>query len=210
MSSFADFMADRTREPLVDRSERLNPAYTVDSGRIPETLRRWMRTSDLAPEDLPAASAVLRDVLRRAAEVLQEIEDGRFDIVDRVANLTGLCKSEVPNLVTGQKGIIVRRSFSLDRGRYSRPLAEVLTGGRNREQAEKVFDWLQHGAARRRLEIYVHDDRGAAAPDLAAYAIYRKNDTDQRFWYLARLLIAPSEIAQWTDPFVEAPGGRPN
>ena len=197
---------DRSSE-LADDGERSGISCVVIPGRIRANLASSFATADLAPGEIPAAKHPLDRVAELAVAAIGQIIAGRFDYIERATDLTGLCAGPARSIVTGTRGFIVRRSFPSDRGRYTAAIAEILVTGDDQD-AWNRFALLREAAARGRLEAVIHDDRGSFQPDLKAFAVYREQPQDEHFWYVARLLLAPSEIIQWTNPFLEAPSGR--
>jgi hypothetical protein len=113
------------------------------------------------------------------------------------------------NRVTGRRALVVRRF--LPGGRYSRPLAELLSVNAELDvQSRSRFDRLRRSAASRGLEILVHERHNRMRLSRALFAIYRDGDDASNYWYLARLLVTNSEVAQWSDAFAEAGAGLVN
>jgi hypothetical protein len=179
--------------------------YPCGVSREPVTpgVRKGMWTVDPEPEpSADRAEGVLAALILGAAGIVEQLERGEADRIDPEGDVTALGVSRETNRLTGKGGVIVRRL--LPGQRYSRPLAEVLSDtGELDDSSRNHFNWLGRGAGNRALEIWVHDDRRSPGSHPAAFAIVRQEEDDNRFWYLARLLVTPQEIAQWSNRDVE-------
>jgi hypothetical protein len=181
--------------------------YVVTRSPILPAVERDMRTlvsvpgAALWPEDTDRER-----ILERAVTVLRQIEEGQRELIEGRTE-TALGVGRATNHSTGQCALIVRRL--LPGGRYSGPLAELLTTNGELDEASKEgFGWLKAAAAQSRLEIRVYEQADEEHPRLAAFAILRR--PDEEFWYLARLLVTPHEIGQWREPFLEVETGSIN
>lgn len=181
--------------------------YTVSRKPAAPGLDRSLHTVDpVRGAAITAEEDELARTIESAAAVIEQLEQGETQIIDREKELTALGVGTSRNRITGKNGLVVRRLIPGER--YSRPLAEVHSWkGDLDDSSRKAFGWLCHGAGNRLLQIYVHDERNKTPARVAAFAIVPNEENDKRFWYLARLLVTPHEVAQWADPEVEM-GGR--
>lgn len=199
--------APASRAP--DRYPDIPYPFTL-AGRLNQReVQRDMRTIGPRRNDLSAIDASMSDLIGRASAVIDQLEQGELDIIPGEKELTALAVGSMSNRVTGKRALIVRRF--LPGGRYSRPLAELLSVNAELDvQSRSRFDRLRRSAASRGLEILVHERRSRTRLRRAAFATFRDEDDARNYWYLARLLVTNSEVAQWSDSFAEAGVGPVN
>lgn len=197
-------------KPGTASSEALFPAigcpWLVSMAAVPAKTRSAMRTVDPEPR-VGAARAEETDsrfLLARAGEVVEKLECAAKEKPDDETTVTRLLFSETRNETTGEWGIVVRELLSP--GRFSRPLAELLpTDGELTDAVKDQGNRLGWNAANRTLEIVVFKEHAEKDPRPAAFAAVRIAGRPKTvtFHILARLLVTPFEVNQWTDPFLE-------
>ena len=97
------------------------------------------------------------------------------------------------------------------RGRYSAPLTEIFSDtGRLDLHGKQRFHAFRNNAYRYGLDLWIHQAVVGERLIHTAFAIAREGEHSEKFWYLARLLVAPFEIDQWHSPFLETGCGRPS
>ena len=173
---------------------------------VPAKARSAMRTVDPVnrPGPLLAEETNTPFLVARASNVLGQLELAAKERAVTEMDITRLGFSETRNGATGEWAIIVREQLSP--GRYSRPLAELLsTGGELTEGAREQANCLGWSAANRRLEIVLFKEFDEKFIRATAFAAVRTAGRPQTvsFRLLARILVTPFEISQWADPFVE-------
>ncbi len=176
---------------------------------VPPGVANHMRTLESSPEPGPGGLIDAADFAQRAAEVLAEIEDALYDDLGVDDNVTALGISEERNTVTGGRSLILRRLMR--RGRYSAPLAEIFTeSGRLDLRAKQRFHAFRSDAYQYGLDLWMHELLVGERLVYMAFAVASEGEDSDTFWYLARLLVTPFEIGQWSDPFLEIACARPS
>jgi hypothetical protein len=187
-----------------DPLRELPRTWVVPDTAVPSKIRSEMHTVDPlhrvgAPREDEADP---RYLAVRARAVVAQLELAAREKAGGETTLTCLAFCETRNDVTGEWGVIVRKLLSP--GCYSRALAELLwTAGEMTPDACDQADWLGWSAANRQLEIIVYAERDQKRSRPAAFAVTRDADRPSAFVFLARLLVTPFEISQWTDLTVE-------
>ena len=175
-------------------------------GPPPESVRRDMRTVDPieGAEEARKEQIDSAFLIERAAGVLDQFAQASEEKRGGQGSPTRLAFiSDSRNRVTGDYGIIVRRSLS--GGRFSRPLAELIaTNGDYNAQAKNEATRLGWSAANRRLVILVHRELREVNPRPAAFAVVREDESQDSYLYVARILATPFEVSQWSDPELES------
>lgn len=201
----------RTQTPSGDFLPQVSYTWTVVLKAVPPEVHSGMRTADPAngaDSTRPGADSTRPGetdslfLIEGTGAVFEQIEEATREIIDAGSRLTGLAFHEGRNRITGEAGIIVRRLLSP--GRYSHALAELLAPSgelttETRNEANR-FGW---NAARRQLQILVYEDFGVKTPRPAAFAVIPDPENSEKLWLLARLLVTPFEISQWSDPLAE-------
>ena len=182
----------------------------VDDVRpIPPAVAKDMRTLECPPTGRIDGTLDVDAFVERAFEVLEEIEDALYDELDDDFEVTALGVSEERNTVTGARGLILRRLMR--RGRYSAPLAEIFSDtGRLDLHGKQRFHLFRDNAYRYGLGLWIHEAVVGERLVHTAFAIAREREDSPKFWYLARLLVAPFEVDQWRSAFLEVGCGRPS
>ena len=184
-------------------------AWTVSPDVVSPHTRGAMRTVDgvrrggAAPNE-PARIALF---IRRGANLIAEIERAAWEMMPGRKTATALAFADSLNVVTGDRGIIVRRW--LGGGVYSQPLAELLApSGDLDDLAREAANVLCGAASNGRLKIFVNEGRDEASPRPVVFAAI--DAEPGRVLLLARLLVDSFEVEQWTDPLTEAAGNGVN
>jgi hypothetical protein len=175
---------------------------------IPPAVANDMHTLECPPAGITEAldAAVYA---QRAMKVLREIEFAVHDDIGLGGGLTALGVCENRNRTTRAHGLILRRL--LRDGSYSAPLGEIFSAtGRLETEGERRFDMFRYHAYRYDLKLWIHQAGIGERLVHTAYAIKSEGEGDKKFCYLARLFVAPFEIDQWREPFLETACGRPS
>lgn len=182
--------------PDVDRT------WFVDGEAMTPVESRGHRTVD-APRTYPAGRLELRHLIRCAADILDAIERASETPLPGAARRSRLAFGVARNTTTGDLGLVVRRW--LGRDRYSPPLAELLTHpGRVVEEARDFAHGFARHARNEALEICVHTRRDETDHHpVVMTGYYEDADEEPAFYLLARLLVTPYEVGQWSDELIE-------
>ena len=173
---------------------------------IPPALEKIMRTVDRLPKESPAEAPEITEYTGRAARVLAEIRAALDDHEGFDAGQSALGVCEERNSVTGAHALTLRRL--LRNGQYSAPLGETFTeSGRLDPAGIENFDRFRYAADRFGLKLFIHqsDDGGRAV--YRAFVVASENQSSTTFWFLARLLVIPFEVGQWSPIHADGPGG---
>jgi hypothetical protein len=167
---------------------------------MPDAIRRDMRTrSDAAGAEAPS----VEDVMRGAGKAVEQLIRARRT-VDPISGHRMLGVGATTNRVTGRTGLILRRR--MPGGRYSPGLAEHLApSGTLDDDAKGSFDQIAAALSKGPVDVLVHDERESGGW-LTTFAVLRQDGEPGRMWYLARLLVTPFEIEQWSDALMESVG----
>lgn len=192
--------------PTEDLLPNIDHPWRISTEAVPPTTRCEMRTVDPvhrvgAPRQEETDPCFL---VASADVVFGDLEIAAREMAGGESTHTRFGYFETRNNATGELGIIVRKLLSP--GRYSRPLAEVLgPSGRFTEETRILANWLAWNAAEGRLEIAVCEEREQKRPRPAAFAAIANAEVPGTLHLLARLLLTPFEISQWTVPAIENP-----
>ncbi len=192
--------------PTEDLLPGIDHPWMISAEAVPATARSQMRTVDpLHRVGAPRQEETDPCFLVASADfVLRELEIAAREMAGGEATHTRFGFFETRNDATGEGGIIVRKLLSP--GRYSRPLAELLgPSGRFTEETRNLANWLARNAEEGRLEIIVYEEREQKRPRPAVFAAVGNAEVPDRVQLLARLLVTPFEISQWTVPAIENP-----
>lgn len=192
--------------PTEDLLPDIDHPWMISADAVPPRARSEMRTVDpLHRVGAPRQGETDPCFLVASADfLLGELEIAAREMAGGEATHTRFGFFEARNDATGELGIIVRKL--LPPGRYSKPLAEVLSpSGRFTEETRFLTNRLAWNAARGRLEIAVCEELDQKRPRPAAFAAIENAEVPGTLHLLARLLVTPFEISQWTVPAIENP-----
>jgi hypothetical protein len=170
---------------------------------IPDDVHNDMRTIDpIALSDGERDLAAM-EMLRRSVPVVQEIERAAQGCYDPATKETCLAFVEAQNELTGAWArLVCRRSAD---GSYSRPLAELLARDPDwTPETRDTANALGRTAGDGKLLLVAYKERDES-PHRAVFAcVGTETDNEHLAWtFLARLLVTPFEIAQWSDPMTK-------